>query len=161
MNIKILITGGTIDVYKIVNQRYIFSDTYIPQMLIQSRSKLDMSYDQLFMKDSLYTNDDDRKQILHACQNCTEDKIVITHGTDSMVETARILGESHIKKTIILLGAIVPFNKKRSDAMFNLGCAIGVVQVLPPNVYITMNGKIFTWDNVRKNLETKVFETIK
>ena len=98
---------------------------------------------------------------MQSCKDCTEDKIIITHGTDTMSETAQILGKVIEDKTIVLLGAMVPFNQPKSDALFNLGCAISAVQFLPKGVYITMNGKIFSWDNVRKNKEQGLFENIK
>jgi len=160
--IKLFITGGTIDVDKIEEgDKYIFDKTKIPQMLEQSKCKVDINNQVLFLKDSIYTTDEDREKILQNCKNCTENKIIITHGTDTMPETAQMLGKVITDKTIVLLGAIVPFNQPKSDALFNLGCAISAVQSLPKGVYITMNGKIFSWDNVKKNKELGLFENIK
>ena len=160
--IKLFITGGTIDAEKIEKEdKYIYDKTYIPEMLKQGKCKVDIKNKILFMKDSIYTTDKDREKILQSCKNCKESKIIITHGTDTMTETAQILGKKIKDKTIILLGAMVPYNQKKSDALFNLGCAISAVQTLPNGVYITMNGKIFSWDNVRKNKELGLFENIK
>ena len=105
--------------------------------------------------------DEDREKILQSCKDCEEDKIIITHGTDTMVETAQVLGKNIKDKTIVLVGAMIPYNQEKSDALFNLGCAVSAVQILPKGVYIAMNGKIFSWDNVRKNKELGLFESIK
>lgn len=160
--IKIFLTGGTIDVEEINKEGvYIFDKTYLSKMLKQGRCTVDIKKEILFMKDSLYTTDEDRNKILQNCKNCKEDKIIVTHGTDTMPETAQILGKKIKDKTIILLGAIVPYNRKESDALFNLGCAVSAAQTLPKGVYITMNGKIFSWDNVKKNKKLGVFENTK
>ena len=160
--IRLFITGGTIDVDKIEEgDKYIFDKTKVHQMLEQARCKVDIKSQVLFLKDSLYTTDEDRKKILQSCKDCTEDKIIVTHGTDTMPETAQMLGKKIADKTIVLLGAMVPYNQPNSDALFNLGCAISAVQSLPHGVYITMNGKIFSKDNVRKNKELGLFENIK
>lgn len=159
--IKVLITGGTIDVDKIEDgDKYLFDKTYLPKILEQSRCKVELNSEVLFLKDSIYMTDADREEILQRCRGCSEDKIIITHGTDTMPETAQFLGKASIDKTIVLLGAIVPFKEKNSDALFNIGCAISAVQTLPKGVYITMNGKIFPWTNVRKNKDLKVFESV-
>ena len=162
MTIRILLTGGTIDCERIEQgDKYVFDKTHLPEMLEQGRCKLDIESQVLFLKDSIYTTDEDRKKILLTCKDCDEDRIVILHGTDTMPETARILGKEIKDKTIVLLGAMIPFNQKKSDALFNLGCAVSAVQSLPKGVYITMNGKIFKWDNVKKNKELGLFETLK
>ncbi len=161
MAIKIIITGGTIDkIYNESNGGLTFSDTHINEMLDQARCKVPVSIKNLMLIDSLDMVDKDREVILNECKNSEESKIVITHGTDTMVETAGKLGKSIRDKTIVLLGAMIPFSLKRSDALFNLGCAIIAVQCLQSNVYIIMNGKIFTWDNVNKNKEKGIFENI-
>lgn len=160
--IRLFITGGTIDVEKIEEgDKYVFYKTYIPKMIEQGKCKIDIKSQVLFLKDSIYTTNEDREKILQNCKDCTEDQIIVTHGTDTMPETARMLGKVITDKTIVLLGAMVPFNQPKSDALFNLGCAISAVQSLPKGVYITMNGKIFSWDNVRKNKELGLFENIK
>lgn len=151
MNIRLLITGGTIDKrYNELDGELVFTESAVEEMLNQGRAKLDVSLQTLMLKDSLDMNDADRQQILAACQSCKESHIVITHGTDTMVETSQVL--ANIKdKTIVLLGAMVPYAFKQSDALFNLGCAIAAVQTLTSGIYITMNGKVFPYDRVVKN----------
>ena len=128
-------------------------------MLKQSRCNAEIEIKFLMAKDSLLMDDKDRSKVLEECRKSKEEKIIITHGTDTLVETAKTLGKSIRNKTIVLLGAMVPYNQKNSDALFNLGAAVSAVQILPMGVYISMNGKIFNWDNVKKNRELKRFET--
>lgn len=162
MVIKLFITGGTIDCERVEpGNKYVFKDTHLSEMLKQGRNKTDIDLEVLMLKDSIYMTDSDREKILEKCKSAKEDKIIITHGTDTMVETAQVLGENIKDKTIVLLGAMIPYNQKNSDALFNLGSAITTVQILPQGVYITMNGKIFSWDNVRKNKELQEFEELK
>ena len=161
MTIKLIVTGGTIDkVYNESNGELAFSGTHINEMLGQARCEVPVSIKNLMLIDSLDMVDKDRQEILSECENSKESKIVITHGTDTMTETAEKLGKSIKDKTIVLLGAMIPFSLKESDALFNLGCAIIAVQCLQPDVYIAMNGKIFTWGNVNKNKEKGIFENI-
>ena len=157
---KIFITGGTIDdlEYEKIEVAPKEKDTLIPQLLKQSRITVNYHCEVLMMKDSKFVTDEDRKIILSKCQECTEEQIVITHGTMTMPETARFLGKRQLQKTIVLLGAAIPANKPKSDALFNLGTAIAAVQLLSPGVYITMNGKIFSWENVIKNMQKGYFE---
>ena len=160
--IRLFVTGGTIDCERIEHgSEYIFEKTHVPEMLERGKCRADIDIEILFMKDSLYTTDDDRRKVLQSCKNCAEDKIIITHGTDTMSETAQSLGKKIKNKTIVLLGAMTPYNQKKSDALFNLGCAIMAVQTLPKGVYITMNGRFFPWDDVRKNKDIGEFETLK
>ena len=161
MTIRLLITGGTIDKqYNELNGELIFTQSGVEDMLAQGRAKLDIAYETVMLKDSLDMDDNDRQRILISCLTCDESKIVITHGTDPMVETSRALAE--IKdKTIVLLGAMVPYKFKKSDALFNLGCAIAAVQTLEKGVYITMNGKIFNYDDVIKNKDLGEFQSKK
>ena len=161
--IRLFVTGGTIDKeYNSLTGELIFPQTHLPEMLKRGRCKIDIKLETVMLKDSLDMNDSDRKQILERCKTCKENKVVITHGTDTMVETAHLLGGGGIKdKTIVLLGAMVPYTINESDALFNLGCAIGAVQALPKGIYIAMNGKIFKWNNVRKNKKLGEFETNK
>ena len=114
----------------------------------------------LMMIDSLEMNGDQRKTIKEKCLSCSEEKIIITHGTDTMEITARFLGELNIKKTIVLTGAMVPYQFGSSDGLFNLGSALAFVQTLPYGVYVAMNGKYFNWNNVRKNKQSGIFEVI-
>lgn len=162
MAIKLFITGGTIDCEREDKEgNYIFGETYIPKMLKQGRNKKDIMTKLLMLKHSSNMTKEDRKKILQNCKDCKEDKIIITHGTDTMVETARVLGKEIKDKTIVLLGAMIPYNQENSDALFNLGCAVSAVQSLSNGVYITMNGKIFNCDNIKKNKELGEFQTIK
>lgn len=157
--IKLLMTGGTIDkAYNPLNGELIFTQTHLPQMLEQSRCHVDISLDTVVLKDSLEMQDADREDILDACLACEESLIIITHGTDTMTLTAQYLAPQIKDKTIVLLGAMIPYAFKQSDSLFNLGTAIAAVQCLPAGVYITMNGKVFNGDKVVKNRQRGVFE---
>lgn len=158
--IRLLVTGGTIDVDHIApDNSYCFERSFLPDMLVQARCKAPVEVQTLFLKDSLHMTEEDRMQIVEVCRHCAEDRILISHGTDSMPETARALGSAAIAKTVVLFGAAVPFIKPPSDALFNLGFALSAVQHLPHGVSVAMNGKIFAWNNVRKNRATGFFET--
>ena len=159
MTIRLLITGGTIDKqYNELDGELIFSESGVEDMLVQGRAKLDIAYETVMLKDSLDMDDNDRQQILESCLACDESQIVITHGTDTMVEISQVLAAEIKDKTIVLLGAMVPYQFKNSDALFNLGCAIAAVQTLGNGVYITMNGKVFNFDEVSKNKELGEFQ---
>ena len=159
--IRILITGGTLDKeYDPLTGELTFPKSHLSNMLNQVRCKVKFVLEEVMLKDSLQMTSEDREEILKKCIDCLENKIIVTHGTDTMVETTRILGKNVRGKTIVLVGAMIPYAFGASDALFNLGCAFSAVQVLPQGVYITMNGKIFTWDNVRKNKESGEFEEI-
>ena len=159
--IRILITGGTIDKeYDPLTGELTFSKSHLSNMLNQVRCKIRVILEEVMLKDSLRMMNEDREEILKKCIHCLENKIIITHGTDTMVETARMLGNNAKGKTIVLIGAMIPYAFGASDALFNLGCAFSAVQALEQGVYITMNGKIFHWDNVRKNKESGEFEEL-
>ena len=159
MTIKVLITGGTIDKqYNELNGELIFTQSSVEDMLAQGGAKLDISVETVMLKDSLDMDDNDRQKILTSCLACEESQIVITHGTDTMVETSQVLAAGIKDKTIVLLGAMVPYQFKNSDALFNLGCAMAAVQTLVNGVYITMNGKVFNFDEVSKNKELGEFQ---
>jgi L-asparaginase len=159
--IRILITGGTIDKeYDPLRGELTFSKSHLSNMLNQVRCKARLVLEEIMLKDSLEMRAGDREEILKKCLHCSENNVVITHGTDTMVETAQFLGQNVKGKTVVLVGAMIPFAFGISDALFNLGCAFSAVQALQPGVYITMNGKIFLWDNVRKNKESGEFEEI-
>ena len=161
MTIKLLLTGGTIDKhYHERTGELGFKHSHIDAMLQQARCQLDIAIQTVVFKDSLEMTAADRQKILHACQNSTENRIVITHGTDTMVETAHTLAPLSKNKTIVLLGAMIPYTLKNSDSLFNLGTAVAAVQCLAAGVYITMNGKIFHWDQVQKNRQLGQFEPI-
>lgn len=161
MNTKILVTGGTFDKeYNELTGELFFKDTHISEMLALGRSKLNTIVETLMMIDSLFMTETDRQTVLEHCQKTTETQIVITHGTDTMVETATVLAQAKLDKTIVLTGAMIPYKFGSSDGLFNLGSALAFVQVLPPGVYIVMNGQYFNWNNVRKNKSLGVFEKI-
>jgi len=162
MAIRIFITGGTFDKeYNELNGQLFFKDTHMHDLLELGRCRLDVEIRTLMMIDSLEMTDEDRDLIVHQCNNCEEDRIVITHGTDTMADTARILAEKvTASKTIVLTGAMIPIKFGSSDGLFNLGGALAFVQTLPPGIYVAMNGRYFNWDNVRKNRQTGVFEEV-
>ena len=159
MSIKLLLTGGTIDKhYNESNGELDFVDSHITDILKLGRNHAELDIQQLMLKDSLEMDDNDRLIILNACKKTTQDKVLITHGTDTMVETAQLVAKAKLEKTIVLLGAMVPFVFKHSDASFNLGFALAAVQTLSHGVYIAMNGQIFESNAVRKNKALGVFE---
>ena len=159
MAIRIFITGGTFDKeYNELNGELYFKDTHMQDLLGMGRCRLATEIRTLMMIDSLEMTAEDRDLIAHQCNQCEETQIVITHGTDTMSETARVLAEKVKGKTIILFGAMIPIKFGSSDGLFNLGGALAFVQTLPAGVYIAMNGRYFQWDNVRKNRQTGMFE---
>lgn len=162
MAIRILITGGTFDKeYDEINGRLYFQDTHVHEMLRLGRCRAEVVVRTVMMVDSLEMSDADRRIILENCRQCPEERIVVTHGTDTMADTARVLGEAITDKTVVLTGAMVPYAFGSSDGLFNLGSAISFAQALPSGVYIAMNGRCFGWDNVRKNRQLGVFEAIR
>ena len=157
--IRIFITGGTFDkTYDEIRGVLTFGDTHLPEMLRLGRCHVDVSVRTLMMIDSLAMTDDDRAIIVRSCRTCEESRIVVTHGTDTMVETAAALAAGVTGKTIVLTGAMVPYAFGSSDGLFNLGSALSFAQTLPPGVYIAMNGRHFPWDQVRKNRAEGIFE---
>jgi L-asparaginase len=163
MAIRILVTGGTFDKeYDELTGRLFFKDTHLPEMLQRGRCRLDVTIETVMMIDSLELDDRGRAEIVGHCRNAAESCIVVTHGTDTMVETARALAEARLStKTVVLTGAMIPYAFGSSDGLFNLGSALSFVQVLPPGVYVAMNGQHFAWDAVRKNRDTGVFELLR
>ncbi len=152
MTIKIYITGGTFDKeYNELTGELFFKETHMPEMLALGRCRLDIDTRTLMMIDSLKMTDEDRELILANVKKSSSDQIVITHGTDTMEETAKVLGREIKDKTVVLTGAMVPYKFGSSDGLFNLGSALAFVQTLPKGVFIAMNGRYFTWDNVHKN----------
>ena len=159
--IRILVTGGTFDKeYNELTSALFFHETHVPEMLRLGRCLLDVEVRTLMMIDSLEMTGEDRRVIAEHCRAARESRIVITHGTDTMVETAIHLGREVQGKTIVLTGAMVPYKFGSSDGLFNLGSALAFVQTLPAGVYIVMNGRVFPWDQVRKNKEQGVFEPL-
>ncbi len=159
--IRIFITGGTFDKeYNELTGELYFKDSHVPEMLRLGRCMLKVEYRTLMMVDSLEMTDDDRAIIAGHCVRTPERRIVITHGTDTMIDTARYLAREVFGKTIVLTGAMVPYKFGSSDGMFNLGSALAFVQTLPPGVYVAMNGRYFHYDKVRKNREKGIFEPV-
>ncbi len=157
--IRILITGGTFDKqYDEIHARLHFTESQLPEMLRLGRCKLDVTIRTVMLVDSLDMSEADRDLIAQHCSQAPESQIVITHGTDTMVETAQAIAQSVSGKTVVLTGAMVPYAFGSSDGLFNLGSALSFVQALPPGVYVAMNGHCFPWNRVRKNREAGVFE---
>jgi L-asparaginase len=159
MVVRVIATGGTFDKqYNPVDGSLGFKESHVPGMLEQGRVHSPFVFEALPLLDSLDMVDTDRARVLHACMQAPEEKILIIHGTDTMQETALVLAMASLGKTIVLTGAMIPCQVAGSDALFNLGFAYGMAQMLLPDVYITMNGQVFRWDNVRKNRDEGVFE---
>lgn len=161
MGIRLLVTGGTFDKeYDLINGKLYFNDTNVHEILERGRNTTQVTVRTLMMVDSLEMTDEDRDLIVSQCLKCDEDKIIITHGTDTMVETALLLQKADIPKTIVLTGAMIPYTFGSSDGLYNMGSAMAYVQTLPVGVYITMNGRYFPADNVIKNRKTGYFENL-
>lgn len=160
--IKLFVTGGTFDKeYDELTGELFFQNTQVSEMLALGRCKIPLVIRTLMMVDSLDMTDEDRDLILSQVKNSKEDKIIITHGTDSMEITAKLLGENIKNKTVVLTGAMVPYKFGSSDGMFNLGSAVAFAQCLDHGVYVVINGKYFSYDNVRKNKDLGIFEQIR
>lgn len=162
--IQVFVTGGTFDKeYNFINGELYFKDTHLKEMFDRGRSTLDIDVKTLMMIDSLEMTQEDREIILHNCKKTAQSRIIVTHGTDTMVQTAELLANANLKeKTIVLTGAMVPYAfGTSSDGFFNLGAALAFVQALPRGVYISMNGRYYNWDNVKKNRQTGYFESLK
>jgi L-asparaginase len=138
----------------------VFTKTHVREILDQARCRLEVGLEELMLIDSLEMGPRDRAKIAKRCRKSLEDRLVITHGTDTMVKTAGLLGRFALEKTIVLVGAMVPYSFGRSDALFNLGCAFSAVQLLPYGVYVTMNGRVFDWDDVFKDRARGDFERL-
>ena len=164
MAIRIFVTGGTFDKeYNELTGALAFKDTHLPEMLRLGRCGIDVTVRTLMMIDSLDMTDAHRAMIVEQCREAAEPRLLVTHGTDTMVETAAALAKAlppSAGKTIVLTGAMIPYAFGSSDGLFNLGSALSFAQVLPPGVYLAMNGRCFEWDRVRKNKETGVFEAM-
>jgi L-asparaginase len=159
--ITVFVTGGTFDkTYDEIRGQLSFRDTHLNEMLRLGRSHVDVTIRTLMMVDSLDMTASDREVIVRNCAQCAETQIVVTHGTDTMVETAEAIARGVAGKTVVLTGAMIPYAFGSSDGLFNLGSALSFAQVLPAGVYIAMNGQHFEWDKVRKNKETGAFERV-
>lgn len=162
----LLLTGGTIDKhYNELNGELVFDQTHVDLMIAQSRATADISIAPVMLKDSLEMTDEDRNKIAQACLICQDDHILITHGTDTMVETAQVisdqLNDAGISKSVVLFGAMLPYELANSDALFNFGSAITAVQLVKPGVYVAMNGQVFPYNDVRKDRSKGLFESLK
>ncbi len=158
MRALVVVTGGTFDKeYDELKGTLSFRRTHLPEMLKLGRCRLKTRVSTLMMKDSLVMTMADRRRILAACKKAPESRIVVTHGTDTMAETAAVLGNGLTGKTVVLTGAMRPYRFGSSDGLFNLGSALSFAQSLPPGVYVAMNGLIFSWADVRKDRRLGVF----
>jgi len=159
MGIAILVTGGTFDKeYNELTGELFFRNSHVREMLSLGRSRVPVRIQMLMLVDSLQMTDADRRIILQACREAQEHRLVITHGTDTMEQTAAFLGNQIADKTVVLTGAMVPYRFGSSDGLFNLGSALAFAQVLPPGVYIAMNGRYLSWNDAHKNRLKGVFE---
>jgi len=157
--LRLIATGGTFDKhYNELNGVLGFAESHLPEVIKRSRMTVPVALDVLPLLDSLEMGDADRERVLTTCRAASEKAIVIVHGTDTMRETAAVLGAAGLDQTIVLTGAMIPYSIANSDALFNLGFACGVAQVLPTGVYVAMNGQVFPWDNVTKNRSAGVFQ---
>ena len=161
MSIRVIVTGGTFDKeYNELKGSLFFRKSHVAEMLRLGRCRLPVKVQTLLMIDSLLMTAAQRKKVLAACLAAPERHIVVTHGTDTMVETAKVLGPRIGDKTVVLTGAMVPYKFGSSDGLFNLGSALSFAQSLPPGVYVAMNGRYFLWNNVRKNRSKGEFEPL-
>lgn len=161
MTLRVIATGGTFDKhYDEVRGELRFATSHLPEVIRRARITAPLELELLPLLDSLDMRDADRQRVLVACRAATEKAIVIIHGTDTMRETAQVLGAAALDKTIVLTGAMIPYEIAGSDALFNFGFAAGVAQTLEAGVYVAMNGQIFAWDCVQKNRKAGVFETL-
>ncbi|QRX84250.1 asparaginase domain-containing protein [Glaciimonas sp. PAMC28666] len=161
MALRIIATGGTFDKhYDEIAGKLIFAASHLPEAIARARITAALELEELPLLDSLDMQDIDRRRVLASCTSAEEEAIVIIHGTDTMQDTAAVLGAANLAKAIVVTGAMIPYEIANSDALFNLGFACGVAQFLPHGVYVAMNGKVFGWDKVQKNRVAGVFESI-
>ena len=161
MTLRLIATGGTFDKhYDELTGVLGFSESHLPAVIGRARLTIPVELQLLPLLDSLDMGDAERQRVLEACQAATEQAIVVVHGTDTMPQTAAVLGAANLGKTIVLTGAMIPYQIANSDALFNLGFACGVAQTLPAGVYVGMNGQVFAWDNVTKNRAAGVFQPL-
>jgi L-asparaginase len=161
MTLRLIATGGTFDKhYDALTGQLGFAESHLPAVIARTRMTVPVALEVLPLLDSLDMQDEDRARVLASCQAASEQAIVIIHGTDTMRETAAVLGAAGLQQTIVLTGAMIPYEIANSDALFNLGVACGVAQTLPHGVYVAMNGQVFAWDNVTKNRAAGVFQPL-
>nr|WP_315481802.1 asparaginase domain-containing protein [uncultured Undibacterium sp.] len=158
MTLRIIATGGTFDKhYDELAGKLTFHESHLPEVLKRARLTVPVELEVRPLIDSLDMVDQDRKEILESCEKSPEKAIVIIHGTDTMRETAHVLGAAKLDKVIIFTGAMIPYGVTNSDAFFNLGFACAAAQLMPAGVYVAMNGQVFPWDNVKKDRSVGVF----
>jgi L-asparaginase len=149
---RVIVTGGTFDKrYDAIKGELTFTETHLPALLEQARVKLPLAVDIRLLIDSLQMTDSHRQSVLEACREAPERSIVVVHGTDTMVQTAQVVGQAALGKTVVFTGAMVPYSVQGSDAAFNLGFALAASLTLAPNAYVAMNARIFPWDDVLKD----------
>lgn len=159
--VRVIVTGGTFDKhYDEIKGELTFRESHLPEILTRARVKVPVTVEMNQLIDSLQMQNENRLSVLSSCRDSAENRIVITHGTDTMTTTASLLGGEGLAKTIVLTGAMVPYRVEDSDALFNFGAAFAAVQLLPYGVFIVMNGRVFAWDNVRKNKSLGIFEEL-
>ncbi len=156
---RIIVTGGTFDKrYDAIKGELTFKETHLPAILEQARVTIPVAIEINQLIDSLHMTDTHRESVLAACRAAPEPSIVVIHGTDTMAQTAQVVGRAGLGKTVVFTGAMIPYSVQGSDALFNLGFAVGIARTLPPDAYIAMNARVFPWDNVRKDTSGGVFE---
>ena len=161
MAITVFVTGGTFDKeYNEISGELYFKDTHIREILELGRAQIEVKIKKLMLVDSLNMANKDRRVVLENCVSAKDKKIVVTHGTDTMIKTAKFLAKEKLKKTIVLTGAMIPYKFGSSDGLFNLGSAFAFAQTLSNGVFIAMNGRFFDWDKVVKNKISGKFEEI-
>jgi L-asparaginase len=159
--LRIIVTGGTFDKrYDAIKGELTFKDTHLPAILEQARVTIPVAIEVNQLIDSLHMTDEHRGRVLEACRAAPEKSLVVIHGTDTMAETAQVVGRAAIAKTVVFTGAMIPYSVQGSDALFNLGFALAMAQALAHGAYIAMNGRVFPWDNVRKDRSGGVFELL-
>ena len=156
---RIIVTGGTFDKrYDAIKGELTFTETHLPGLLEQARVRLPLAVDIRLLIDSLQMTEAHRQEVLDACRQAPEKSVVVVHGTDTMVQTARVVGESRLEKTVVFTGAMVPYSVQGSDAPFNLGFALAAATTLPPGVYVAMNAQVFPWNEVEKDRAEGTFK---
>jgi L-asparaginase len=156
---RIIVTGGTFDKhYDAIKGELTFKATHLPAILEQARVKVPVEIEINQLIDSLHMTDEHRERVLGACRAATESSLVVVHGTDTMAETARVVGLAELGKTVVFTGAMIPYSVQGSDALFNLGFALALARTLPAGAYVAMNARVFRWDNVRKDKASGIFE---
>jgi L-asparaginase len=157
--IRVIVTGGTFDKhYDELRGELTFRESNLPEILRLVRVEVPVEVETNQLIDSLHMQDVNRDSVLEACTRAPEELVIVTHGTDTMADTAALIGRAGLAKTIVLTGAMVPYQVQGSDALFNFGAAFAAVQLLPHGAWIAMSGRVFAWDRVRKNREKGRFE---